>query len=1114
MAEFQHRSRTSDRRAAHRTRLGPSPEPAETAAQRAAAPLQRFLSTPTRAQGQAARPVLRAATLQRQEEARLSGARDVVQQQVAALGDVPPVQRHAQTPLPARPVTPSDWVTVMRHRAESVEGQRLDPRTFGEFQTLQRQVAQSLSQGFRMDRGEPAARYATFGEHLATLHRHALSAPVSRVVLGMIPPAERLPLQRATDEALQRMQVQDQAALNFDTLASLQRQLAELDAEATQPVLHRIQARRGSGNPLPEAIQRHLEQGLNHDLSRVRIHDDAEADKLAKGVNALAFTTGTDIFFQSGRFDPNTRGGLELLAHEVTHTVQQSQGRVGRGIDPDAGLETEAQTMGAKLAQSGPQFGTKHTPKPRAALLAPTTPAAPTVQRWANPLEHLRKLKEKAKTAVRQVIRTVREPAARKAALNAIKRAVPAPIRRSVQTAIQKGKTRVKAASSRVTQVVRRAPQVQKLLKVANGLPARARTAITAAATRVRQAAQTLGTASGRARLAQRARAAAQQTLQAAARRLPPRAQATLGRIGRTATAATHNLRQLGVSVRSFTTDPAYRKKTLTRLTQTPMVSGLVKVGGNLQRFTTDRAYRAQQLHRLAQAGQRITLPVTQLGRDISSLGRDAMVSVVQKSKEAMAWATRKFEQAKNSKVGQGIQKSWAWMKSTEGKATLAKFGAAIATGVAVVAVVGTGGAALPLVLAAAGVASGVAGSVAENYVLRESGDDKYAGRKLTHGITPTTMLVDGALGVALGPAARIVGGAASRLVGSAARYAGGGLKVAGKYAGAGLQNAKASALRQLGLASAAGARRSMHVVRQEASQVWQATRQGVQTYNRAISAQVRAGIRGDMLGNAGWRGMAQRDAATLLAGTDVLKKAVNQVARARVKAQLSGPMGKILARQRLNMPGASTRKLQTALFNELKANSPDELIAAAWKANAQLRRAAYGETFRGIGRQLKQVAFGNASTLAGKALNLATVGPRLVAGTIGQKVGHHHSAFATGGFAGGAGALAGSASEELVKFAGLKFSQNVKADTQKNPDSSIPGAAKATLEEFGKSSTYRDAALQGILGVSPELLGKEGMLPGAAGYDLIFKQAGASLGNTLGGDIHEVADASSEEEK
>lgn len=240
----------------------------------------------------------------------------------------------------------------MRARAEEVQGQPLDARAHAQFTALQRQVAQTLAQGFRTDRGEPAARYAAYGEHLATLQRHPVSAPVSRVILGLVPSSERLPLQRAADEALQRLQVREQAALNAETAHSLQRQLAELDAEATQPVLQRIQARRGGGNPLPEAVKRHLEQGLNHDLSRVRIHDDAEADTLAKGVNAIAFTTGTDIFFQSGQFQPNTQSGLELLAHEVTHTVQQSQGRVGAGIDPDAGLEAEARQMGHRLSRS------------------------------------------------------------------------------------------------------------------------------------------------------------------------------------------------------------------------------------------------------------------------------------------------------------------------------------------------------------------------------------------------------------------------------------------------------------------------------------------------------------------------------------------------------------------------------------------------------------------------------------------------------------------------------------------------------------------------------------------------------------------------------------------
>ena len=335
--------------------LIPAPSPAERQRSEARQALARHTARPVAAQRQAVQAPLRAATLDRQEVQRLQQERQALQAQLGALPEAParpPAQ--VARPVPDRPTTPDEWVTVLRHRAGEIEGQRLDSRAFVAFQTLQRQVAQQLAQSFRADRGDVQVRYASYGEQLATLQRHPISAPVARVVLGMVPPVERLPLQRATDEALQRLQAQESAALHFETAQSLQRQLAELDAEATQPVLARIQARRGGGNPLPDAIRRHLERGLNHDLSRVRIHDDAEADKLAKGVNAIAFTTGADIFFQSGKFNPNTQSGLELLAHEVTHTVQQSQGRVGSGIDPDAGLESEARAMGAKLARVMP----------------------------------------------------------------------------------------------------------------------------------------------------------------------------------------------------------------------------------------------------------------------------------------------------------------------------------------------------------------------------------------------------------------------------------------------------------------------------------------------------------------------------------------------------------------------------------------------------------------------------------------------------------------------------------------------------------------------------------------------------------------------------------------
>ncbi|PTA66517.1 hypothetical protein C8263_17375 [Deinococcus arcticus] len=315
--------------------------------------LQRHTARPVTLQRQAVGPVLRASGLEQQEVTRLAVQRQAVREQLAALPQVEaaPIQRAAQS-VPAKPQSPADWVTVMRHQAEQVEGKSLDTRQYAQFTALQRQVANTLVQGFCSDRGPAQARYDTYGEHLATLQRHEISAPVSRVVLGMVPAGERLALQRAVDTAVQRYEAEAALSATAAQRQTLQRQLAELDAEATQPVLQRIQARRGAGNPLPEAIQRHLEQGLNHDLSRVRIHDDAEADMLAKGVNAIAFTTGTDIFFQSGRFNPNTQSGLELLAHEVTHTVQQARGLVGPGVDPDAGLEAEARTMGGTSFQT------------------------------------------------------------------------------------------------------------------------------------------------------------------------------------------------------------------------------------------------------------------------------------------------------------------------------------------------------------------------------------------------------------------------------------------------------------------------------------------------------------------------------------------------------------------------------------------------------------------------------------------------------------------------------------------------------------------------------------------------------------------------------------------
>lgn len=93
-----------------------------------------------------------------------------------------------------------------------------------------------------------------------------------------------------------------------------------------QATEQRINSMRGKGEPLPEAVKVDLQQQLQADFSSVRIHNNGEAAALAAGINARAFTVGNDIFFAGGEYAPDSAEGRKLLAHELTHVVQQSDG--------------------------------------------------------------------------------------------------------------------------------------------------------------------------------------------------------------------------------------------------------------------------------------------------------------------------------------------------------------------------------------------------------------------------------------------------------------------------------------------------------------------------------------------------------------------------------------------------------------------------------------------------------------------------------------------------------------------------------------------------------------------------------------------------------------------
>lgn len=105
-------------------------------------------------------------------------------------------------------------------------------------------------------------------------------------------------------------------------------------AESGDDLAQRIRAASAGGSALDAATRDRLQTGLAADLSAVRVHTDGEADHLARSVESIAFTTGPDIFFRSGSYDPASPQGLRLLAHEAAHTIQQSAGPVAGAPAP------------------------------------------------------------------------------------------------------------------------------------------------------------------------------------------------------------------------------------------------------------------------------------------------------------------------------------------------------------------------------------------------------------------------------------------------------------------------------------------------------------------------------------------------------------------------------------------------------------------------------------------------------------------------------------------------------------------------------------------------------------------------------------------------------------
>lgn len=116
----------------------------------------------------------------------------------------------------------------------------------------------------------------------------------------------------------------EQPGQQHERLQTKQIGSSDFGRTAVPPIVHEIL--HSPGQPLDPGSRLFMELRFGHDFSQLRVHTDAKAAESAQTIGAAAYTVGNDVVFGAGEFNPQSSDGRKLIAHELTHVVQQSQG--------------------------------------------------------------------------------------------------------------------------------------------------------------------------------------------------------------------------------------------------------------------------------------------------------------------------------------------------------------------------------------------------------------------------------------------------------------------------------------------------------------------------------------------------------------------------------------------------------------------------------------------------------------------------------------------------------------------------------------------------------------------------------------------------------------------
>ncbi|MEH2463364.1 eCIS core domain-containing protein [Nostoc sp.] len=193
------------------------------------------------------------------------------------------------------------------------------------------QEADSVAQQVMQRIAQPINRQSIQPEAMpeeSKLQMKPLANSITPVLQRQSAPGDESELQMKSlgNSTLQRQEVpEDESELQMKPMVQRRAEARMADAPDLEASINQA---RGGGQVMAKNIRQPMEVAFGADFSGVKVHTDGQSDQLNRSIQARAFTTGQDVFFRQGEYNPGSRGGQELLAHELTHVVQQNGGAV------------------------------------------------------------------------------------------------------------------------------------------------------------------------------------------------------------------------------------------------------------------------------------------------------------------------------------------------------------------------------------------------------------------------------------------------------------------------------------------------------------------------------------------------------------------------------------------------------------------------------------------------------------------------------------------------------------------------------------------------------------------------------------------------------------------